>query len=726
MATTLPEEKLERLSGAIERITFHNEESGFCVLRAKVPGQRELITLIANVPNIAPGESFEAVGTWANDKRHGLQFKAQELTLIPPTTREGIQKYLASGMVKGIGPHFAKQLIQAFGENVFDVIEKSPERLTELEGIGEKRKDMVLSAWSEQKSIRNIMVFLQSHGIGTARAVRIYKTYGDHAIERVRENPYRLALDIHGIGFKIADALALQLGMPKDSVMRAQAGVQHTLKALCEHGHCAATHEQLIEESMKLLDVSEAIIHEAIDLATHAEQIIHEDMDGTAYVFPAALFHAETAVAADLIRIRNHPSAWEPIDTEKSITWVEKKTGLSLSPSQHQAIQTVIQNKLSIITGGPGVGKTTIVNSILKIFQARKLAVMLCAPTGRAAKRMTETTGVTAKTIHRLLEYDAQTGAFRHNEENPLPLDVLIIDESSMIDIVLCRHLLAAIPDHAAVIFVGDVDQLPSVGPGAVLQDMIRSDVIKTVKLTEIFRQAADSKIITNAHRINQGELPQPQQSREDDFYAIYTDTPEEIRDQLMSIVAERLPEYLKCNPLTDIQVLTPMNRGGLGTHALNAALQQQLNGHAEPKIQRFGITFAPGDKVIQIINNYDKEVFNGDIGTISNVDLVNNSLNVAYDNRTVTYEFNELDEIKLAYAISIHKSQGSEFPIVVIPLSTQHYVLLARNLLYTGVTRGKKMVVLIGQKKAVNMAVNNQQDNQRITRLATRIQQYN
>lgn len=720
-----PSKNLERLNGSIERVTFHSEETGFCVLRAKVKGHRDLVTVIGNVAVITPGECFEGWGSWINDKKHGIQFKAQELKVIPPTSLEGIAKYLGSGMVKGIGPHFAKKIIKAFGEAVFDVIELTPERLSEVEGIGEKRQAMVTSAWAEQKAIRNIMVFLQSHGVGTARAVRIYKTYRDDAIAKVRENPYRLSLDIHGIGFKSADALAQKLGIAKDSILRAQAGIRYALQTLCDHGHCAVEYEQLSNAGVSLLEIPKTVINEAIDKEIAAENLILDSVNDIACVFPASLYQSENWAAKHLLRIRANTPPWGEIDIDKALPWVEKKTGLQLSCSQKDAITSVLKSKLSIITGGPGVGKTTIVNSILKILQIKKLSVALCAPTGRAAKRLTEMTGLNAKTIHRLLAFDPKTFSFKHNQNNPLPIDVLIVDESSMIDIVLLHHLLKAIPDHAALIFVGDVDQLPSVGPGAVLLDMIRSNVIHTVKLTEIFRQAANSKIIINAHRINQGQMPLQNEAKTNDFYTIYAETPEEIHDQLISLVSNRLPQYLTCHPVTDIQVLTPMKRGGLGSNALNINLQKMLNGASEPKITRYGTTFAPGDKVIQIINNYDKEVFNGDIGFITQIDLEDSSLKISFDTRTVIYDFNELDEMNLAYAISIHKSQGSEFPIVVIPLSTQHYALLARNLLYTAVTRGKQLVVLVGQKKAVGMAVNNNQENKRLTKLSERLSSY-
>ncbi len=715
-------QSLESVQGSVERVTFHSEESGFCVLRLKVKGNRDLVTVIGNAASISAGEYVECLGTWFNDKKHGLQFKTQQLKTIQPTTLEGIEKYLGSGMVKGIGPHFAKKLVNAFGENVFEVIEQEPNRLLKLPGIGVKRKARVISAWAEQKAIRHIMVFLQSYGVGTARAVRIYKTYGDNAIDRVQENPYRLATDIRGIGFKTADTLAEKLGIAKDSSMRAQAGVCHVLQELCDHGHCAVEQQQLITASHQLLDIPVTIIETAIEQELEQRSLVKDDIHEQTCIFPVSLFMAETKAAGYLKRLITGPLPWGDIDASKAIPWVEQKTNLQLAASQRQAIATVLKSKVAIITGGPGVGKTTLVNSLLKIFCEKKLQVGLCAPTGRAAKRLTETTGLVAKTIHRLLDFDPKTFGFKHNQENPLSINLLIVDEASMLDIVLFNNLLKAIPPQAAVIFVGDVDQLPSVGSGAVLSDLIQSGVITTVRLTEIFRQAADSKIILNAHRVNQGQMPLVNEAENNDFFTIYADTPEELHATLIEVVTQRLPQHYQCNPVTDIQVLAPMNRGGLGSHGLNVELQQQLNGHSTPKITRFGSTYAPGDKVIQMINNYDKDVFNGDIGFVEHIDLEEGEVSIRFDQVLKKYDVNELDEISLAYAISIHKSQGSEFPIVVIPLAMQHYALLARNLLYTGITRGKRLVVLIGQKKAIGMAIGNNKEAHRLTKLSERL----
>ena len=710
---------LINIQGSIERVTFHSESSGFCVLRIKVKSYRELVTVISSAASVTAGEYVECLGFWTNDRQYGQQFKATVLKIVAPTTLDGIEKYLGSGMVKGIGPHFAKKLVKAFGELVFDVIEQSPERLLELPGIGKKRQQRVTNAWSEQKIIREIMVFLQSHGVGTSRSVRIYKTYGEEAINKVRENPYRLAWDIHGIGFKTADTLAQKLGIAPDSLIRAQAGVRHVLQEWSSEGHCAAVRQTLCAMAVKLLAIPVAIIDAAITAELVEGNLIAEIINQDEVIFLTPLNRAEIGCATHLLRLNQGEPPWGSIDAHKAIPWVEGQTGLTLSTSQRAAIELVLQHKVAVITGGPGVGKTTLVNSILKILSAKHINISLCAPTGRAAKRLSESTGLEAKTVHRLLEFDPAVFAFKRNDELPLELDCLVIDEASMMDVVLMNQLLKAVPSTAALLIVGDVDQLPSVGPGAVLADIIESGQIATVRLTEIFRQASTSKIITNAHRINQGQLPQSDSSLSlSDFYCLYAETPEEIFAKLMHVVLERIPQRFNLDPVNDVQVLTPMNRGGLGARSLNIELQTRLNGQSEPKVTRYGSTYALGDKVIQRINNYDKEVFNGDIGIISSIDIEDSLLQITFDERIVDYEFNELDEIALAYATSIHKAQGSEYPAVVIPMAMQHFMLLERNLLYTGVTRGKQLVVVIAQPKALAMAVKNQRSQRRITNL--------
>jgi exodeoxyribonuclease V alpha subunit len=567
------------------------------------------------------------------------------------------------------------------------------------------------------------MVFLQSHGVGTARAVRIYKTYGDQAVERVRENPYRLALDIHGIGFKTADAIALRLGIPGDSLIRARAGVRHMLQEFSTQGHCAAYRQKLVESTAGMLEVAGPIVETAIEAELAAGNLVQDTIEGETALFLTPLYRAEKGVAWNLARLRKGAIPWGEINIGKAIPWVEGQTGLQLSPSQRQAVAISVTGKVTVITGGPGVGKTTVVNSILTIVRAKGASVRLCAPTGRAAKRLSESTGLEAKTVHRLLEFDPKTMGFKHDQNEPLDLDLLVMDEASMMDVVLMNQLLRAVPDHAAVLLVGDVDQLPSVGPGAVLADIIASKAIPTACLTEIFRQAASSRIIVNAHRINQGLLPEkPGDNEASDFYFIQGETPEAIHAKLMQVVTQRIPAHFGLHPINDVQVLTPMNRGGLGVRSLNIDLQARLNPDGHPGISRFGWTYAPNDKVIQTLNNYDKEVFNGDIGRVAEVDEEEGAVRIDFDGRIVEYEPGELDEISLAYATSIHKSQGSEYPAVVIPLAMQHYMLLERNLLYTAVTRGKKLVVIIGQMKALAMAVKRTGSTKRLSNLQHRL----
>ncbi len=717
---------IETISGVIERVTFHSEESGFCVLKVKTKEQRDLVTIVGSSMTVTPGEYVDATGHWITNREYGLQFQAQELRLVLPSTLAGIEKYLGSGLVKGVGPHFAKLLVKAFGENVFNIIEKNPEKLFELSGIGQHRQQKIVQSWQDQQKIREIVVFLHSHGVGTARAVRIYKTYGQKAIELLREDPYRLASDIRGIGFKTADALAERLGISRQSLQRARAGLKHVLHEICSGGHCAVNQEKLIEESCTLLEIEADTIQEALRLE-HAEgRIVMEEMTGENHVFLSHLYEAEVGVVKLLKTLLHQKKTWaEALNIEKSIAWVENETKMALSRSQRKAISIALKNKVVIITGGPGVGKTTLVNSILKILRSHTQKIMLCAPTGRAAKRLSESTGMEAKTIHRLLEFDPKNYGFKRNEFSPLEVELLVVDEVSMIDLSLMYRLLKAIPPHCTLILVGDADQLPSVGPGMVLANLIESEVIPTLRLTEIFRQAATSQIIVNAHKINKGYIPKLKNEPGElsDFYFVEANTPELIHEKLLQIVTDRIPKRFKLDPVRQVQVLVPMNRGGLGARALNIALQKHLNPNIQQlKVSRFGSDFAVGDKVIQTVNNYDKEVFNGDIGFIKTIDYEESELLIEFDNRAIPYELDELDEISLAYATSIHKSQGSEYEAVVMPIAMQHFTLLERNLIYTGVTRGKSLVVVLGQAKALAMAIRNARSHQRLTHLSQRL----
>ena len=709
----------EVLAGIVERVTYHNAENGFCVLRIKARGHRDLVTVVGHAATISAGEWITASGEWVNDRTHGQQFKARFMRTSAPTSIDGIEKYLSSGMIRGIGPVYAKKMVKAFGEKVFDIIEAEPDRLREVDGIGPVRAQRITAAWAEQKIVREIMVFLHSHGVGTARAVRIFKTYGADAVQIMTENPYRLARDIRGIGFKTADAIAMKLGIEKTAMIRVRAGISYALTEAMDEGHCGLPIEELVPLAIELLEVDQGLVLTAMDLELADGTVIADSVGETACVFLGGLYRAEQVIAERLLRLANGTLPWPYIDPDKALPWIEQKTGLTLAESQIEAIRLALLSKVLVVTGGPGVGKTTIVNSILRILAAKGANLLLCAPTGRAAKRMTEATGFEAKTIHRLLEVDPKGGGFKRSSDNPLECDLLVVDETSMVDVMLMQALLKAVPDHAALLIVGDIDQLPSVGPGQVLADVIASAAVPVVRLTEIFRQAAQSRIITSAHRINQGSIPDLSKPEGDnDFYFVQADDPEAAVSRIIELVKTRIPQRFHLHPIRDIQVLCPINRGGAGARSLNIELQAALNPAGERKVERFGWTFAPGDKVMQIENDYDKEVYNGDIGYIDDVDPDAGELTASFDGRVVTYGLGELDTLVPAYAATIHKSQGSEYPAVVIPVMTQHYTMLQRNLLYTGVTRGKRLVVLVGQKKAVAIAVRNVSGRRRWSKL--------
>jgi len=697
----------EVLAGLVERVTFHNAENGFCVLRVKARGYRELITVIGHAATISAGEWVTASGEWVNDRTHGQQFRSRFLKTSEPTSVEGIEKYLGSGMIRGIGPVYAKKLVRAFGEKVFDVIEAEPARLREVTGIGPVRANRITAAWAEQKVVREIMVFLHSHSVGTARAVRIYKTYGADAVQVMSENPYRLARDIRGIGFKTADTIAMKLGIEKTAMIRIRAGISYALTEAMDEGHCGLPRDELVPLAETLLEVPADLVRTALELELSDKTVVADQVRETDCIFLAGLYRAEVGIAELLGALIRGPRPWPVIDADKAIPWIEKQTQLTLADSQRTAVRTALASKVMVITGGPGVGKTTIVNSILRILAAKDVKIALCAPTGRAAKRMNDATGMEAKTIHRLLEVDPRTGGFKRDAANPLDCDLLVVDETSMVDVLLMHALLKALPGSSALLVVGDIDQLPSVGPGQVLADMIESGAIPVVRLTEVFRQAAQSQIIITAHRINEGAIPDLGKPEGDsDFYFVPADDPETAVPRIIELVSTRIPQRFGLDPIRDIQVLCPMNRGGVGARSLNIELQAALNPAGERKVERFGWTFAPGDKVMQIENDYDKEVYNGDIGYVVGVDPDVGELTASFDERDVTYGFGELDTLVPAYATTIHKSQGSEYPAVVIPVMTQHYTMLQRNLLYTGVTRGKRLVVLVGQRKAVAIAV--------------------
>jgi exodeoxyribonuclease V alpha subunit len=713
------------VSGLVERVTFHNPETGFAVMRVTVKGRREPLTVVGVVASVNTGEWITAQGTWVRDREHGLQLKADSISCNAPNSREGIEKYLGSGLIKGIGPVYARKLVDTFGEEIFAIIDQCSVRLEEIDGIGPTRRRKIKAAWAEQKVVREIMVFLHSHGVSTSRALRIYKTYGENAIETVRADPYTLAKDIQGIGFKSADLIAQKLGLPRDSIIRAQAGIKHALLDATNQGHCALPRGTLVEEAARLLGVDIAIVEPALERLILNAEVMPEQVGEQHLLYLPYLRRAEQGIAKLLKKLSSAPSQLPPINIEKAVTWCEQQTGKELAPTQREAIRKALENRVLVITGGPGVGKTTLVQSILLILRAKKLDCLLCAPTGRAAKRLGEVTGLEAKTIHRLLEFQPASGGFTRDANNPLECDVLVSDESSMIDLPLFHKLIHALPEHAHLLLVGDIDQLPSIGPGSVLADIIRSNVVPVVRLTEIFRQSASSRITANAHSIRAGQMPRLQEpAKESDFFFIERNEPASIQSTILELVEERIPKKLRLDPILDVQVLSPMNRGSLGARELNLLLQDRLNPcrDGEPTVERFGWQFRLRDKVIQTENDYDKEVFNGDIGQIVKIQPEERELAIRFDDRDVPYDFGELDEVSLAYAITIHKSQGSEFPAVVIPLALQHYVLLQRNLVYTAITRGRQMVLLVGQKRALASAVRNDNIGQRFSALYNRL----
>jgi len=714
----------QKVEGAVERVTFHNDETGFAVLKVLAGGRKSLITVVGSIPQIVPGESIIAEGEWITDRAHGRQFKAESLKSSPPDSLEGIERFLGSGLIKGIGPVYAAKLVKQFGKEIFDVIDRESARLEEVEGIGKMRRQQIKDSWNAAREIRAIMSFLMANGISTARAFRIYKTYGDQAIPTVKKNPYCLARDIKGIGFKSADQIAMKMGISPTSDIRARAGIEHVLQEYTNNGHCACTTEELIEQAVSILNIDRPVIEDALTHALNEKRLIRDMIEGESLIYLAPLYENEVSLARRLnaLNAGKHPSP--PIVIDKAIEWAESRIGFSLAPRQKEAVAGALQHKVSIITGGPGVGKTTLVRAIILILQAKRVRISLCAPTGRAAKRLTETTGLEAKTIHRLLEFEPGRGKFKFDTRTPLEGDVFIVDESSMLDLPLACALVKAIPRHAAIVLVGDVDQLPSVGPGCVLKDIIRSGCFPVSHLNEIFRQADGSAIVVNAHAVNHGESPKSgDPGSGSDFFIMEEEDPDKAVTTILRLVKQHIPNKMKFSPIRDIQVLAPMQRGSLGARNLNAQLQDTLNPQEET-LERFGTKFRQHDKVMQLENDYDKDVFNGDVGFVYRINVDDQNMVVRYGDRFVNYDFNELDELAPAYAITVHKSQGSEYPCVVIPIHTQHFMMLQRNLLYTAITRGRKMVILVGTKKAIAMAVNRHDVQQRRTALCHRLRQ--
>jgi exodeoxyribonuclease V alpha subunit len=743
----------ETIEGHLERIVYFNEQNQYTVARLKVKGNPELVTVVGQLAGIAPGEVLKLSGAWETHTKYGQQFKADGYSVSLPAKVDGIEKYLGSGLIKGIGPVMAKQLVERFGEKTLEVIERSPNKLLGVAGIGGKRLQMILKAWEDQREIRDVMIFLQGHGVSTGYSAKIFKQYGQNAVRVVRENPYRLASDIFGIGFLIADRIAEKVGITKGAIIRAEAGILHVLEKMCDEGHVFLLYDRLLDQTEALLEIDRGALEPAIRNLAASEHIVvedlhpvrglmdnrfgvlHEESDGVhleddpseaiTAVYLKAFYAAEVGLANRLKALLSVPIKGIGIDATRTEKLVLQRLAIMLSKEQWVGLHTAVSQKVSILTGGPGTGKTTLVKAILAVFEAAGKEVLLCAPTGRAAKRLSEVTGHEARTIHRLLAYNFKSGGFQKNEKNPLDADVVIVDEASMVDTFLMYHLVKAVPVTAALILVGDIYQLPSVGPGNVLRDMIDSEQVPVVFLKEIFRQARKSLIIVNAHRINQGFSPTISDSNRDilvDFYFIQQEDPEKVLSTILELCCERIPDRFGLDPLSDIQVLSPMHKGMIGTTNLNRVLQQALN-PSDDIIERMGRTFKRGDKVMQIRNNYAKDVFNGDIGTIGRIERDIEKITVKYDGRVVDYKFVELDELVLAYAVSVHKSQGSEYEAVILPVMTQHFILLQRNLIYTGVTRAKQLVVLIGTKQALAIALRNDRPQKRMTRLCERMQ---
>lgn len=715
------------LQGQLERILFSNEENGYTVAKLKVKGRPDLVTVVGTMPAPLVGQVVTAKGEWTQHPRFGNQFKMSSCQCTVPASNAGIEKYLASGLIKGIGPVMAKRIVKRFGSETLSVIEEEPERLTEVEGVGDKRIEMIKKAWQEQREIREVMVFLQGYGVSSTFATKIFRTYGRDSIQIVRDNPYRLATDIFGIGFLTADKIAQKIGFPKESQFRIQAGLLYVLQQFSEEGHVYCPYQTFVSKCAEILEVDKVSVVHALQTCKSEKQIVIEDLEHEgekeSAVYLSKYHFSETSIAGKLKRLIRSPKSIRPIDSEKALDWVRKTYNIHLAESQQQAVKAAIENKVVVITGGPGTGKSFLINAVLKIISRLRTKIFLAAPTGRAAKRMNEVTGYEAKTIHRLLEFDFQKGGFKKDEEHPLNCDLLVLDEMSMVDTILMHHLLKAVRLDTTIILVGDVNQLPSVGPGNVLKDIIASGAVPVVELNEIFRQAKQSSIVVNAHLINQGMFPRlkPRPEKLDDFYFIVEEDPSNVLERIKYLIRDRIPKRFNFDPIEHVQVISPMNKGIVGVSNLNKELQKELN-PSGAEVIRGGRLFRINDKVMQIKNNYEKEVFNGDIGKIIGVDTELQEVKISFEGVNVVYEYSDLDELVSAYAVSIHKSQGSDYPVVIIPILTQHYIMLQRNLIYTGITRGKRLVVLIGTKKALAIAVKNAKIKHRFTSLEQRL----
>ena len=705
---------MPKLRCVVERITYQNPENGYSVMKVKVKGYDDLVTLVGNLLEVPAGSVLLCEGDWKVDKRYGSQFVCQTWEEVMPATVYGIEKYLGSGLVKGIGPKFAQLIVKQFGLDTIEVIETDIERLYEVPGIGRKRVEKIRESWEKQKDIKNVMLFLQGYGVSTAYAAKIYRQYGKESIDKVKENPYRLADDIRGIGFKTADNIAGKMGYEKNDLRRCKSGLIYTLNQLANEGHVYAEEEQLVKAAIGLLEADEDSIRKALADMARTEDLKIEDEA----IYLPPFYFAEVGTANRLLALLRE-SEGNLFATRFNAAKLSKETGITYDEVQLQAIGEALRSKVMVLTGGPGTGKTTTTQGIIAALKHLGLRILLAAPTGRAAKRMSEATGMEAKTIHRLLEYNPKDG-YKRNEENPLEGDALIVDECSMIDIILMNNLMKAVPTSMRLVMVGDIDQLPSVGAGNVLRDIIESEKIPVIRLTRIFRQAQSSRIVMNAHAINQGRFPDTSNGKDTDFFFMQQEAPEKVAEEIVNLVKNRLPKAYH-RKTADIQVLTPMQRGIVGAANLNMALQQALN-PSGVSLNRSGYSFRQGDRVMQLRNNYDKDVFNGDLGFVESVDLEERTLYINFEGRIVEYDVSELDELTLAYATTIHKSQGSEYPIVVMPVLMTHYVMLQRNLIYTGITRAKKICVLIGTKKALSFAIRNMAVLKRNTRLKERL----
>jgi exodeoxyribonuclease V alpha subunit len=718
-------ELLETLEGSVERITFANPENHYAVVRLNVRGRRRPATAVGPLASVKEGEELFLKGKYEVHPKWGEQFKVVWWYAVLPATMAGIEKYLASGLIKGIGPELAQRLVAHFGADTLTVIDNQPERLNEVPGIGPKKLKQITRDWQSQREARQVLVALQGLGVGLSHATKIYQQYGAQAVEVVTTNPYQLALDIQGLGFLTADKLASRLNLDPLAPARLAAGLVHVLDTMSGEGHVYVPEELLLDRAQELLKVDRSPLAGAVEALSRERRVVLAELPDGRGVYKRPAWVAETGVAQGLGRFLNSLGSHPPLHLEDLLAAVQRQRGLSLSPEQSQAVAMALKEKALVITGGPGTGKTTIVSCILDLYQGLGARVLLMAPTGRAAKRLTETTGTAASTIHRALEFSPQTGGFRRNVSEPLRADVVVVDETSMVDIFLMYHLLRAIPPEARLILVGDAHQLPAVGPGNVLKDLMASGRIKVALLTQIYRQARESLIVVNAHRINQGEFPMlPSQLGRGDFIFLELDEPEALKRRLLELVGVEIPQKYGFNPLRDLQVITPMHRGPVGVQNLNAELQQLLNPDS-PRWQWGGRVYRRGDKVMQLKNDYYKEVFNGDIGQVCGFLAATGQLQVDFDGRVVAYEAGDREELTLAYAVTVHKAQGSEFPAVVLVLTTHHYMMLQRNLLYTALTRGRRLVAILGSKRALGMAINNDRPVRRYTDLARQLSNY-